>query len=146
MSGFSRVALVVSGLFNVSIGLFLAFFSVQPSPHLALASHARLPYIAYVFKAHGFLVAQLGLLELFCAFVLVHPMAYSAAAFIVAIGDIYFGVNVYTTIKDVSFVPHPDEAEFQFVSVVWALGELLVMLVVLAINMRRAQPQMKSKK
>jgi len=141
MPNISRIILIVSGLFNAAVGLFIAF-SPQPAPHFLLSAHPRLSTISYVFSAHGFLVAQLGFLELFAALWLVHPIAFATAAFPVAIGDIYFSLNVYRIMSDPAFVPHPAEPEFAWASLIWASAEFVAMLTVLLINIgKRERPK-----
>ncbi len=135
----SRVILFLSGLFNVGMGLFLAFFSEQPSGHLALASHSRIAYISYVFEAHGFLVAQLGFLELFVTLVLAVPIAYVCAAFIVLLGDLYFGLSVWRIISAANFVANAGEPEMAIESIYYAATEGVLMLLILYINWPRHQ-------
>lgn len=139
---YSRCVVFISGLLNALMGLYLAFGSEQPSPHLSLLGHYRLPYVAYIFKGHGFLVAQLGFLELFATF-LHHPIAYLCAAFVVSIGDVYFSMSIYAILNS-SYVPDPaGEPEILWLSVYWAVGEAVAMCTILIINWPRFEPHEK---
>ena len=128
----ARVVLILSGLVNTLLGLHLAFGISQPLEHLALSQHARLPYIRYIFQGHGFLVAQLGLMQLFAAAILAHPVALTLAAGGVLVGDVFFAVSMYRLLGS-DYVPHEAEMEVAWGAVWWALGEGLAMAGVMFI-------------
>ena len=134
---FSEACLLVSGLFNAAIGLYLAFFSLQPPLHIraqaGLAS-SRLMYVEYVFQAHGWLVGQIGFASILAVIFFRTRSTKALAALSTLIGDVYFAASVIRVLMSGTYVPHEAEIEFQWLSVAWAASEGCIMLLVLLLN------------
>jgi hypothetical protein len=142
----SEALLLLSSFVNMAIGFYLAFFSTQPPVHLtfqATLGSSRLAYVEYVFKAHGFLVAQIGMASLFAVVVLRSPGAKCLAAFQTFIGDAYFAFSVWSVLQSPAYVPTDAEPEMAMVSVYWALLEAILMGVVFLSNYNQSAKKIK---